>query len=68
LKVQSGQQQQELTKSIALAQQLETELSQNVLAKDNQNRQSIEQISHQLSQQTQALTQLISVITQKPYL
>ena len=68
LKVQSGQQQQQLTKSIALAQQLETELSQNVLAKDNQNRQNIEQISHQLSQQTQALTQLISVITQKPYL
>lgn len=66
LKVQTGQQQQQLTKSIGLAQQVETELSQTVLAKDKQNRYTVEQISHQLSQQTQALTQLINLIANKP--
>jgi len=65
LKVQSGQQQQQLTKSIELVQKLEMELTQNLHAKENQNRHSIEQISHQLSQQTQALTQLIHAISSK---
>ncbi len=65
LKVQSGLQQQQLTKSIELARQLEMELTQNLLVKESQNRHSIEQISHQLSQQTQALTHLIHAISSK---
>lgn len=65
LKVQSGQQQQQLTKSITLAQQLERELVQSHHAHENHSRHSIEQISQQLSQQTYALTQLIGAITKK---
>ncbi|MCB2427812.1 globin domain-containing protein [Methylophaga pinxianii] len=62
LKVQSGQQQQQLNKTIALTHQLETELGQQAIAKENQNRQAIQHISDQLSVQTQALTQLIGTL------
>lgn len=65
LKVQSGQQQQQLNRSIAMAQQLERELAQSHHEDENQSRYSIEQISQQLSQQTHALTQLIGVISKK---
>lgn len=65
LKAQSGQQQQQLNSSIALAQQLEEELEQNLLAQQPASNHFIERVSHQLAQQAQALTQLISVIKQK---
>ena len=63
LKIQCGQQQQQLNKSIELTQQLEKDLSHTHIGWENRSRHSIEQISQQLSQQTNALTQLIKVIT-----
>ncbi|WP_439502877.1 globin domain-containing protein [Methylophaga sp.] len=63
LKIQSGQQQQQLNKSIELSQQLEKDLTHNHIGWENRSRHSIEQISQQLSEQTNALTQLIKVIT-----
>lgn len=65
LKIHSGQQQQQLKNSIELAQQLQRDLLQNQHLQQSRNHYSIEQISQQLIRQTEALTQLASVISQK---
>jgi hypothetical protein len=65
LKIHSGQQQQQLKNSIELAQQLQRDLLQNQHLQESRSYYSIEQISQQLIRQTEALTQLASVISQK---
>ncbi|ODN66059.1 globin domain-containing protein [Methylophaga muralis] len=66
LKIHSGQQQQQLKNSLDLVQQLQRDLLQNQHLHQTQSHYSIEQISQQLARQTDALTQLINVISAKP--